>query len=86
MLSGNGKKPSLARIFARRYDSLIGLRDKGIRGIKSLGPSITGLKSNILTLGKHYFTISFNESQNTDLSLKLSSQVLFEFKDKMGNR
>ena len=47
-----GKKPSLARIFARRYDSLIGLRDKGIRGIKSLGPSITGLKSNILTLGK----------------------------------
>lgn len=47
-----GKKPSLARIFARRYDSLIGLRDKGIRGIKSLGPAITGLKSNISTFGK----------------------------------
>ena len=36
---------------------------------------------NILTLGKHYFTISFNESENKDLSLKSSSQVLFEFKD-----
>ena len=29
-----GKKPSLARIFARKYDSLIGLRDKGIGSIK----------------------------------------------------
>mgnify|MGYP003125418526 CR=1 FL=1 len=40
---------------------------------------------NILTLGKHYFTISFNESETSNLSLKLSSQVLFEFKDSQGN-
>ena len=40
---------------------------------------------NILTLGKHYFTISFNNSKSTDLSLKLSSQVLFEFKDSQDN-
>ena len=40
---------------------------------------------NILTFGKHYFTLSFNESEVSNLSLKLSSQVLFEFKDSQGN-
>jgi len=41
--------------------------------------------SSILTFGKHYFTLSFNESKTSNLSLKLSSQVLFEFKDSQGN-
>jgi len=40
---------------------------------------------NILTFGKHYFTLSFNESETSNLSLKLSSQVLFEFKDSQNN-
>ena len=29
-----GKKPSIGRVIAQRYDSLLGLRDKGIRSIK----------------------------------------------------
>ena len=40
---------------------------------------------SIFTFGKHYFTLSFNESETSNLSLKLSSQVLFEFKDFNGN-
>ena len=40
---------------------------------------------SILTFGKHYFTLSFNESEVSNLSIKLSSQVLFEFKDSQGN-
>lgn len=39
---------------------------------------------SILTFGKHYFTISFNDPENTNLYLKESSNVLFEFKDSRG--
>ena len=46
--------------------------------------NIDGLPK-ILTFGKHYFTLSFNDSEISNLSLKLSSQVLFEFKDSQGN-
>ena len=40
---------------------------------------------NILTYGKHYFNISYQDSINLNLRLKESSKVLFEFKDKKGN-
>ena len=46
--------------------------------------SVDNLPST-LTFGKHYFTLSFNESKISNLSLKLSSQVIFEFKDSQGN-
>ena len=46
--------------------------------------NIDGLPK-ILTCGKHYFTLSFNGSETSNLSLKLSSQVIFEFKDSQGN-
>ena len=41
--------------------------------------------ASTLTYGKHYFTISYSDPENTHLRLKTSSQVLFEFKDKRGN-
>ena len=44
-----------------------------------------GSLPEILTLGKHYFTISYFDPEDTNLRLKTSSQVLFEFKDKRGN-
>ena len=40
---------------------------------------------NVLTYGKHYFNISYQDPENSNLRLKQSSQVLFEFKDKNGN-
>ena len=38
-----------------------------------------------LTYGKHYFSISYSDPENTHLKLRTSSNVLFEFKDKRGN-
>ena len=38
-----------------------------------------------LTYGKHYFTIGYRDLINSNLKLKESSKVLFEFKDKDGN-
>ena len=41
-----GKKPSIGRVIAQRYDSLLGLRDKGIRSIKGGFSNIkTGAKN-----------------------------------------
>ena len=40
---------------------------------------------NILTYGKQYFTLSYKDPIDSNLRLKQSSQVLFEFKDKRGN-
>ena len=31
---------------------------------------------NILTFGKHYFTLSFNESETSNLSLKLKRNLI----------
>ena len=40
---------------------------------------------NILTYGKHYFNISYQDIENSNFKLKQNSKVLFEFKDKNGN-
>ena len=39
---------------------------------------------NVLTFGKHYFTISFKVPTNTLYHLKPNSKILFEFKDENG--
>ena len=38
----------------------------------------------ILSLGKHYFTVSFNDPPSSKYFLKNNSKVLFEFKDAKG--
>ncbi|MBC8428199.1 MAG: hypothetical protein H8D94_01875, partial [Candidatus Pelagibacter sp.] len=38
----------------------------------------------ILTYGKHYFKLSFNDPESTNLQLKESSTLSFEFKDSQG--
>ncbi len=40
---------------------------------------------NILTYGKHYFNISYQDIENSNFKLKQNSKVLFEFKDKNEN-
>ena len=45
--------------------------------------NIEGLPDRF-SYGKHWFTISFNDPQNTDLFLKEKSSILFEFKDSNG--
>ena len=40
---------------------------------------------NTLTYGKHYFTISYSDPEGTNMRLRETSNVLFEFKDKRGN-